>query len=150
MAINFKVREIKARQKNSTESKTIFCASSKQVGRVGLYELADDIAGRCTLHVADITAVLEAMSDAVTHFVSLGYGVALGRLGSFYSTLRSKSADAKKDFSVNNIKKVNLVFVPSVKIKEAMKAVSFNQIVKDKPKTDKPAVPGGGSNGLSD
>ncbi|KGN81732.1 HU family DNA-binding protein [Porphyromonas cangingivalis] len=150
MAINFKVKEIKARQKNSAEPKTVFYASSKQVGRVGLYELADDIAGRCTLHVADITAVLEAMSDAVTHFVSLGYGVALGRLGSFYSTLRSKSTDAEKDFSVNNIKKVNLVFVPSVKIKEAMKAISFNQIVKEKPKADKPTVPGGGSDGLSD
>lgn len=150
MAINFKVRALKTRQKGSTELKTVFCASSKQVGRVGLYELSDDIAGRCTLHVADVTAVLEALSDAITHFVSLGYGVALGRLGSFYSTLRSKSTESEKDFTTNNIKKINLVFVPSVKIKEAMKGVSFNQIVKDKAKGDKPSIPGGGGSGLND
>lgn len=142
MAINFKVRELKTRQKNSTELKSVFCASSKQVGRVGLYELADDISGRCTLHVADVTAVLEVLSDAVTHFISLGYSVALGRLGSFYSTLRSKATETEKDFTVNNIKKVNLVFVPSVKIKEAMKGVAFNQIVKTGKKISKPEVSG--------
>lgn len=150
MAINFKVRELKARQKDSNELKSVYCATSKQVGRVTLYELAEDISGRCTLHVADITAVLEALSDSVTHFISLGYGVSLGRLGSLYSTLRSKATESEKDFNASNIKKVNVVFVPSVKIKESMKGVSFNQVSEHKAKTEKPSVSGSVGTGMTE
>ncbi len=126
MAIQFKVRQINSKLNNPETPKPVFFASTKQVGRVNIYTLADDISGRCTLHSADIIAVLEAMSDAMIHYLSLGYGVDLGRLGSVYTTIRSKATGVAKDFTIGNIKGISVRFAPSLKIKEAMKRVSYN------------------------
>ena len=102
----------------NAKSERIASAMPKQLGRVTLRELADDIADRCTLHRADVVAVLEALSVSTISFLKKGLGVSLGEMGSFGVRLKSKSAPTKEEFDRRMIERVLVRYTPSTFMKD--------------------------------
>lgn len=149
MAIRYKVYERKNTLPNAKRDR-IAVAYPRMIGQISLRELADDVADRCTVHRADVRAVLDVLSVSVMSFMSKGFGVDLGDLGSFSFRFRSKAADSKDTFESDNIKKALIHYTPSVEMKSKLSRASILDIeaLVEPPKTKAPVpnpgvTPGG-------
>lgn len=100
-------------------------ALNRQIRQVSTKELAEDIADRCTVHRADVNAVLDALSISATHFLLNGFGVKLGELGSFSMVIRCKAAPSIEEFKPELITGARVRYTPSVEILEKIKANGF-------------------------
>lgn len=97
-------------------------ASSKQIRQISTKELAADISDRCTVHRADVQAVLEALSLSATSYLLNGFGVKLGELGSLSMRINCKAAPSLEEWKPDLIKGAKVRYTPSrdilAKIKE--------------------------------
>ena len=123
MALRYRVYERKNTLPNAKMPR-MACAVPKMVGRISIRELADDIADRCTVHRADVRAVLDVLSVSATSFLTKGFGVDLGDLGSFSFRLKSKAAPSKETFTNDLVKQAMIRYTPSVEMKNRMAATS--------------------------
>lgn len=74
--------------------------------------LAKKIEEKCTVHYADVVAVLAALSGEITDAVQNSHRVKLPGLGSFKLNISTKAADSEKEFKSSNIKNAHIVFTP--------------------------------------
>lgn len=93
------------------------------------------IAGRTTLSKAEVEFVLRELEDVMVEALELGAGVELGALGKVKPSLSSAAVDTKDDISLENIRKVNLIYKPSKRIKRTLKGLKF-EINRRKPLSD--------------
>lgn len=139
------------RKNKSPLAKTEFSAiaTSKQIKRVTTKELAEDIADRCTVHRADVVAVLDALSVSATSFLLNGFGVELGELGSLSMRINCKAAPTLEEFKPELIKGAKIRFTPSTEIKTRIKGNNFINFAtlsaKEAGKAETPVTPGAGS-----
>lgn len=103
-------------------------ATSKQIKRITTKELAEDIADRCTVHRADVLAVLDALSVSATSFLLNGFGVRLGELGSLSMRINCKAAPSIEEFRPEMIKGAKIRFTPSSEILSKIKRNGFMNI----------------------
>lgn len=150
MAFTYKVIERKNTIPNAKTPK-VAMAQAKMIGRVSTKELAEDIADRCTVHRADVVAVLDALSVSTMSFVTKGLGVQLGELGSFSLSVRGKSAPSKEEWKPELLRKARVRYTPSVEMKDRLSRVGFRNLedliegkASQKPTGDveSPTVPG--------
>lgn len=127
MAFTYRVIERKNTIANAKNPKAAF-ARAKMLGRVTTKELAEDISDRCTVHRADVVAVLDVMSISVMHYMSKGLGVQLGELGSFSLSVRGKSAATKKDWKPEMVHKAMVRYTPSSEMKTKLAKVGFRNL----------------------
>ena len=104
-------------RKNILSEEILYYAQIKQDGVTGINELAHAIEKTSTVTRADILAVLSDLEEVIYSELRAGRGVKLGDLGSFRPTLKSEGVENAKDFDQNNIRKVNVVFIPSTNMK---------------------------------
>lgn len=123
MALRYRVYE-RTNTLPNAKMPRMACAVPKMVGRISLRELADDIADRCTVHRADVRAVLDVLSVSATSFLTKGFGVDLGDLGSFSFRLKSKAAPSKEAFTNDLVKRAMIRYTPSVEMKNRMAAAT--------------------------
>ncbi|MDO5017590.1 MAG: HU family DNA-binding protein [Porphyromonas sp.] len=100
-------------------------AYTRQIRQVTTKELAEDISDRCTVHRADVYAVLDALSISATNYLVNGFGVKLGDLGSFSMRISCKAASTAEEFSQDLIKGAKIAFTPSKEILARVKQVSY-------------------------
>ena len=86
-------------------------------GDVNIREMSERIQQTCTVHKADVQAVLLALEDVITDALKGGEIVRLGDLGSFHARLASKGAVSEEDFTVENFRGIKVRFVPSSKLR---------------------------------
>lgn len=144
MAFTYKVVERKNTIPNAKTPK-VAVAHAKMIGRVSTKELAKDIADRCTVHRADVLAVLDVMSVSAMNFMSKGLGVQLGELGSFALSVRGKSAPTKAEWRPELLQRAVVRYTPSVEMKAKLSQVGFlnlEEIIEGKKSGTNP---GGGS-----
>ena len=123
MALRYRVYERKNTLQNAKRPR-IACAVPTMLGRISIRELAEDIADRCTVHRADVRAVLDVLSVSSMSFMTKGFGVDLGDLGSFSFRLKSKSAPSKADFTNDLVKRVLIRYTPSAEMKARLAETS--------------------------
>lgn len=128
MAIHFNVKTIKSVLTKEGTRAPRCVASNKSLGQIKLYDLADDISNRCSLHPSDVVAMMEAMSDVIIHYLSLGHSVEFGRLGCMHTTIGSRSTETAEEFDTQHITTVRVRYTPSTKVKSAMSKVQFVRI----------------------
>ena len=104
-------------RKNMLSEQVLFYGQIVQEGVIGFNELADEIQATSTVTRADILAVLADLENAITKNLRNGKGVKLGDLGSFRPTIKGTGVEEKADYESNLIRKVNVVFIPSTKMK---------------------------------
>lgn len=106
-------------------------------------QIIEQIADRSTLTGSDIKAVLDALMVVIKRNLANGSPVRLGDLGSFRPSISGKGVVDMKDCGANSVKKVRVIYTPSVEIKQAVSLYSFSKEGEESGKNPK----GGGSTG---
>lgn len=112
MAVYYKVYQ--SNRKNNPH-KGKWYARAAMVGTDGTDELAASIEEKCTVHKADVVAVIEALIGEMTRSLQNSRRVKLPGFGTFKLGIASKPADDKDKFSLKNIKNVHVIFSPELK-----------------------------------
>lgn len=104
-------------RKNPIDKTTKFYAQLRPVTPVTLERIAKNIERRSTVSSSDVKAVLDALEYEIIAALEDGKSVRLGDLGSFRPTIGGKGAETAEDFTPDLIKRVNVRFHPSKKMK---------------------------------
>ena len=112
--------------KNPTTKVDMYYAAIAPVNVITFETLTEMISAECTVTPHDTRAVLSALQEKIIEQLMLGCSVRLGLLGSFRPTLNSVSAETKEEFTVSNIKRINVVYTPSTTIKYKLSASNPN------------------------
>ena len=94
-------------------------------------EVAEYIADETTLNPSEAMMAIRQLYKIVSRELLNGNTVKLGNLGTFSVSLTTTGAESKSELTANNIEKVNLRFIASSKIKEALQNAKFTWINRD-------------------
>ena len=99
-------------------------------GEIGIDEMSKQIEKFSALSEADIKGVLVALENVMEQALSNGQIVRMDKIGTFYPTLSSGSADTEKDFHQGLIKSVSVNYRAGKRILDAMKSAGFEKVKK--------------------
>ena len=86
------------------------------VGTVDEYDLAKAIEAKCTVHRADVVAVIIALIDEMTRALQSSQRVKLTGFGTFKMGMSTRPAKTIEKFTADNIRKLRVLFQPETKI----------------------------------
>ena len=75
---------------------------------------------------------MEALYDAMDYFVLNGHSVKIPNLGTFYPSVRVKSAATKEEFVANfkdNLRNITIRFLPDPELKDKIAKTAINTLV---------------------
>lgn len=133
-------------------------AKAQTNGELSLKELSTLIASKCTVHQADVSAVLIATTECMLEGLKAGKQVNFGDLGAFRLQINSGGAPSADLFTSDYIKGVNIQFVPGEELQVIFQGLKFNLVptraaqaaVIKAQKAGKTTVDISGKNGSSD
>ncbi|MDR1339340.1 MAG: DNA-binding protein [Prevotellaceae bacterium] len=96
-------------------------------GKVEQSEVAEDIVSLSSLSRGDVGNVISCLIDTVPRYLLMDKSVHLGELGTFRISFSSEGVDDPKDFTVNKISGVRVVFTPSVELKKKLENIHFEK-----------------------
>ena len=83
------------------------------VGTATVEDLCDAIEEKCTVHSADIVAVLRALKTVLKEKIQMGFRVELPGIGAFKPSLRSTGVSNVDEFdAAKHIKRLRIVYTP--------------------------------------
>ena len=97
-------------RKNPKNGRTAYYAAIVNEKSVGIDEIAEAIQTNCTVHRADVLAVLASLEEQVVNQLLAGNTVRLGQLGSFHLTLKSRPSETEDKVTSENVKAVMVRF----------------------------------------
>ena len=97
------------KRKNPKNGRIAYYAAVENEKSVGFDQIADAIQAECTVHRADILAVLATLEEQVISNLQAGNSVRLGQLGS-HVTLKSRPSESEDKVTSENIKAVMVRF----------------------------------------
>ena len=97
-------------------------------GELTLKELSKEVSNKCTVHSADVSAVLIATVETMLAALRDGKQVDFGELGKFRLQITSKGAITAEDFTADNITGVTIQFIPGDDLKGIFKGMEFNLV----------------------
>lgn len=99
-------------------------------GELDIDSLSKQIEKFSTLSEADIKSVIVALENVMQEALANGQIVRMDKLGTFYPTLSSGSAETEKDFHQGLIKSIGVNYRAGKRILDAMKAAGFEKVKK--------------------
>ena len=105
-------------------------------GDVNIREMSERIQQTCTVHKADVQAVLLALEDVITDALKGGEIVRLGDLGTLQIGISSKGAVTEEDYTPSLIKKKRINFRPGKVLANAMASLNFTKVEIKYPKDE--------------
>ena len=108
---------------------TYLCGNADRYSTIDYNSIVQYASKAAHVPESSITMAMEALYDALSYFVLNGHSVQIPNLGTFYLTVKCKSEDTVEDFVENfsqNLKSVNIRFLPCTDIKEAIANTSLN------------------------
>ncbi len=127
------------------ERKPMQVASQVNHGRITTRSIAEEVAQITSLGRGDVYNVLSTLSDVAMRYVSMGYSVELGEMGTFTPRLSAKAVPANEVYGREHIRGVMARFTPSVELKAALKAVTFELEETEEEKQKRKASKAGGT-----
>lgn len=91
-------------------------------------ELLNEITDLSTVSIGDTYNVLQSLAHLIRKHLQNGRTLKVGDLGIFYATISSEGKDTEEEVDVNSIRKAQIRFRPSVKLKNAMRYLKFSRI----------------------
>lgn len=110
------------------EKKTVHALRLNPVQPVEFDVLARLIAQRTTLTEYEVEFVLGELQTVMIENLELGRGVRFGRLGTFEPSLKAEAVEKENDLNLSTVKKMNILYKPSLEIKKALKSFRFRII----------------------
>ena len=105
-------------------------------GDVNIREMSERIQQTCTVHKADVKAVLLALEDTITDALKGGEIVRLGDLGTFQIGISSKGAETEEDYDASLIKKARINFRPGLALSGILTGLTYKKVAKRVVKKD--------------
>ena len=105
-----------------------FYAQAKGDGFVSLKKLSKEISETSTVNDADVLAVLNDLTKALSKYLSEGKIVRLGDFGTFQITIASDGADSVEHFDSSLIKKSRIRFRPGIDLRVTMETVKYEKM----------------------
>lgn len=150
MSIVYQVRELKFATESGKQTKYVARAISN--GEITIEHLQKLISKISAVSEGDVRSVLITLTQLVASELAAGRRVSLGDLGRMRIGLRSRAVDKEEDFSVQDILRARVNFLPGALIKEELLVASYQRHTKLVAKPDKPKVEegtGGADSGSS-
>ena len=97
-------------------------------GDVNIREMSERIQQTCTVHKADVQAVLLALEDTITDALKGGEIVRLGDLGTLQIGISSKGAVTEEDYDASLIKKARINFRPGLALVGILPGLSYKKV----------------------
>ena len=97
-------------------------------GDINVREMSERIQQSCTVHKADVQAVLVALEDVIIDALKGGEIVRLGDLGTFQIGISSKGALTEEDYDVSLIKKARINFRPGVALSGILTGLTYKKV----------------------
>lgn len=110
------------------EAKQMYALRLNPIQPVEFDVLARLIAQRTTLTEYEVEFVLGELQSVMIENLELGRGVRFGRLGTFEPSLKAEAVEKENDLNLSTVKKVNIIYKPSLEIKKALKSFRFRII----------------------
>ena len=126
MALNYSIAMLGNPQNKNEEKKAY--ARAQINGKMSLKELSNEVASKCTVHRADVSAVLISTVESLLSALKAGKQVDFGELGQFRLQITSKGAMSAKQFTSDNIKGVSIQFVPGEELDSILNDLEFNLV----------------------
>ncbi len=124
--ISFKKRRIAY---NNTE---MLVGQSDRYSTISYASVVSYAAQAAGVQESSIEMSMEALFDAMNYFVLNGHSVKIPNLGTFYLSVRVKSAATKEEFIANfaqNLRNVSIRFLPAPELKDRIAATTINTLV---------------------
>ena len=99
-------------------------------GDVNIREMSERIQQTCTVHKADVQAVLLALEDVIIDSLKGGEIVRLGDLGTFQIGVSGKGALTEEDYTPSLIQKARINFRPGIALSGILTSLSFSKVAK--------------------
>ena len=97
-------------------------------GKISKTDLAKEIVSISALSRGDVSSVIENLLEILPKYLLMGKSVNLGELGTLRVSFGSEGVDDEKDFNVNKITSVKIVFTPGVELKKQLANIHFELI----------------------
>ena len=107
-----------------------YYAQAQASGDVSIREMSERIQQSCTVHKADVHAVLEALEDTMIDALKGGEIVRLGDLGTFQIGVSGKGALTEEDYTPTLIQKARINFRPGIALSGILTTLSFSKVAK--------------------
>ena len=107
-----------------------YYAQAQARGDVSIREMSERIQQTCTVHKADVQAVLLALEDTITDALKGGEIVRLGDLGTFQIGISSKGAETEEDYDASLIKKARINFRPGIALSGILTNLTYAKVPK--------------------
>ena len=105
-------------------------------GDVNIREMSERSQQTCTVHKADVQAVLLALEDVITDALKGGEIVRLGDLGTLQIGISSKGAVTEEDYDVSLITKARINFRPGLALAGILSGLSYKKVARKPVKKD--------------
>lgn len=109
------------KRRNPVDASVKYYAAVCDTRPYELDDVAEQIQAKCTVHAADVLAVLRSLQEIVIEGLKDGKSVRFGDLGCFRPTISSEGFATPEEVTAKAIKKVKVTFFANRKIYEALK-----------------------------
>jgi predicted histone-like DNA-binding protein len=96
-------------------------------GKVRQQDIAADIVNLSSLARGDVGNVINSVIDTVPKYLVMGKSVSLGELGTFRVSFSSEGVEDSKDFTVDKISGIRVVFIPSPELRKKLDNIHFEK-----------------------
>lgn len=129
MAIHYVLTKRASFKPASSQHK--YFAVQKSTGQETLDEMIAEISMRSGFDAIEVQTIVETFVELIPERIAEGKIVQLGRLGSFFLTIRSEEVDKHEDFNNSLIKGNRLNFYPSELIERELEKVEYQKVVNE-------------------
>jgi predicted histone-like DNA-binding protein len=123
--MKYKLVELKNPQDRQSPGK--WYAAPVNEGKVVQQDIAVDIVNLSSLSRGDVSNVINNLIDTVPKYLFMNKSVSLGELGTFRISFSSEGVEDPKDFSVDKISGIRILFVPSTELKKKLEHIHFEK-----------------------
>lgn len=142
MAIIYQVRKQKFVTSKGKQTKYIARAMSN--GETTIEHLQRLISKISAISEGDVRSVLITLTQLVASELAAGRRVSLGDLGRMRIGLRSRAMDRAEEFTVQDIRKARVSFLPGALIRDELQVASYQRYTPSETKPGAPVPPKAG------
>lgn len=124
--INFKIVS-KVNPQDITAAQKFYAVKQSQE-TLTLRDFGKRISRESTVSMMDTMAVLEGLLQIVPDEIANGKIIKLGDFGTFRTTLSVEGTVTEEEFSVANIKKINVRFRPASEFVKLLSNIEYNKV----------------------
>ena len=96
-------------------------------GTVSQKALSMDIVGLSSLSRGDVSNAIESLIETMPKYLLMGKSVKLGDFGTLRLSFTSDGVENAKDFNINMIRGVKVIFTPSPEFKLMLDRITFEK-----------------------